>query len=64
MYGKGVYLSVFYCFFHDTDLSRNMLEDLNEEEDIRMDEITDEHWLDISEDGDDKKNIHTLMWEV
>ena len=38
--------------------------DLNEEEDIRLDEIREYHWGDASEEGDDKKNIHALRWEV
>ena len=38
--------------------------DLNEEENIRFDEIREEHWRDISEEGDDKKNIHALIWGV
>ena len=37
---------------------------LNEEEDIRMDKIRDEHWGDVAEEGDDKKNIHALRWDV
>ena len=37
---------------------------LNEEEDIRMDEIRYEHWMDIYEECDDKKKIHDLRWEV
>ena len=37
---------------------------LNEEEDIRLDEIREEHWRDVSEEGDYKKNIHDLRWEV
>ena len=38
--------------------------DLNEEEDIILDEIREEHRRDIAEVGDDKKNIHALRWEV
>ena len=37
--------------------------DLNEEEDIRLDEIREEHWMDDAEEGDDKKKIHSLRWE-
>ena len=29
-----------------------------------MDEIREEHWRDVSEEGDYKKNIHALRWEV
>ena len=37
---------------------------LNEEEDIIIDEIREEHWRDVAEEGDDKKKIHVLRWEV
>ena len=36
--------------------------DLNEKEDIRRDEIREENWRDVSEEGEDKKNIHALRW--
>ena len=38
--------------------------DLNEKEDIRLDEIREEHWRDVAEEGDDKKKIHALRWEL
>ena len=38
--------------------------DLNEEEDIILDEIREEHWRDVSEEGDEKKKIHALRWDV
>ena len=28
-----------------------------------MDVTREEHWRDVAEDGDDKKNIHALRWE-
>ena len=34
--------------------------DLNEKEDISL----EEHWRDIAEEGEDKKKIHALRWEV
>ena len=43
---------------------RRGIRNLNEEEDIRMEDIMEEHWKDISEDGDYKSNIHALMWDV
>ena len=55
---KVMYFSVFYCLCYDTDISTDMSEDqvaeerdpdLNEEEDIRLDEIREEHWRDITE---------------
>ena len=36
--------------------------DLNKEYYIRMDVIRGEHWSDISEEGEDKKNMHALKW--
>ena len=38
--------------------------DLNEEEDTRMDDTRDDYWSDFVEDGEDKKNIYALRWEV
>ena len=38
--------------------------ELNEEEYFIMDYIREDNWRDISEEGDNKKNIHDLMWEV
>ena len=37
---------------------------LNEEEDVRLDAIWEEHWRDVAEEGDDKRNMHALRWEV
>ena len=38
--------------------------DLNEDEDIRLDEIREERCRDVAEEGDDEKKIHSLRWEV
>ena len=38
--------------------------DLNEEEDIILDAISEDHWRDVSKKGDDKKNVHALRWGV
>ena len=38
--------------------------DLNEEGDIRLDEIREKHWRDVAEQGDNKKKIRDLRWEV
>ena len=38
--------------------------DLNEEEDIILDEIREEHWRDVYEEVDDDKNIHALRCEA
>ena len=63
----------FIVSFYEKDISTDMLEDqvseeidpdLNGEEDTRMDEIREEHWIYVSEEGDNKKNIHGLRWEV
>ena len=73
MFGIGMYLHVFYCLFYVKDISMDILEeqvseeidqDLNEEEDIRMDDSRVDHWRDVSEEGDNKKNICALGWEV
>ena len=73
MFGKGVYLSVVYCFCYVNYISTDMLEDqvskerypdLNEEEYIILDSTREEHWRDVAKEGDDKKKIHALMWEV
>ena len=38
--------------------------DLNEKEDIRLDAIGVDHWRNVAEEGDNKKKIHSLKWEV
>ena len=67
-----MYLSVFYCLCYDKDISTDMSEEkvaedidpgLNEEEDIRLDEISEEHWRDDSEEGDDNNKMHARSWE-
>ena len=68
------YVSVYnYCLCYVKDVYTDMSEghvveerdtDLNEEEALRLDEIREEHWRDVAEEGDDEKNIHALMWEV
>ena len=45
-------------------VSENIDPELNEEEDIRMDEIRDDHWRDVSKEGDNMKKIHALRWDV
>ena len=66
MFVKVVYLSVFYCLCYAKDISTDMSEDqvaeerdpdLNEEEDFILDEIREEHWRDVAEEGDDTKKI-------
>ena len=37
---------------------------MNEEEDIRMKEIREEHLRDVADNGEDKSNICTQMWDV
>ena len=73
MFVKGMYLSVFYCFCYDTDISTDILEEqvveeidlnLNDMEDIRFDEIWEDHWRDIAEENNNKKKIHALRWNV
>ena len=38
--------------------------ELNEEGDIRMEDIREEHWSDFSEYGEDNSKIHSLRWDV
>ena len=51
-----------------TDISEDRVEerdtDLNEEEDIRLDSIREEHWRGFAEEVDNKKKIHSLRWDV
>ena len=72
MFGKCLYLYVFYCLCCDrdrfTDISEDQIAeerdpDLNEEEDVALDEIREEHWRGFAEEVDDKKKIHPLRWE-
>ena len=37
---------------------------LNEEEDIILDEIREDHWRDVDEESDDNKDINALSWDV
>ena len=67
---------MFFCvlsFCYVTDISTYISEDqvleerdpdLNEEEDIRFDEIREAHWRDVAEEDDYKNKIHDLSWEV
>ena len=73
MFGRGIYLYVFYflCCVKDIYIyvsEEQVLEErytvLNEKEDIRMDDTREEHWRDVAEDGEDKNNIRALGWEV
>ena len=73
MFGKGMHLSVFYCLCYEMDIYTYMSEyqvseerntDLNEDEDIKMDEIRDEHWRDVAEEGYDNKKVNVRRWEV
>ena len=73
IFGRGIYLYVFYCSCYVKDMSTDLSEekvledrdmDLSKEEDIIMDGTRNEHWRGVAEDGDDKKNIHDLRWEV
>ena len=73
MFVKGMYLFAIYCLCYDTDISTDMSDDqvveerdtdLNEKQDIRLDEIREENWRGVADEGDDKKNIHALRWQV
>ena len=58
MFGKDVYLSLFYCLCYvkyiSTDMSEDQVSeerypDLNKEEDIRLDAIREDHWRNVDE---------------
>ena len=66
---KDIYLSVFYFLVYVADIYTYMSQyqvaeerdmDLNEEKDIILDGIREEHWMDVAEEGADKNNICTL----
>ena len=38
--------------------------DLDDMDDIRFDEIWEDHWRDLAEESNDKKKIHALRWCV
>ena len=38
--------------------------DLIEEEDTTMEDIREEHWRDVDEYCEDKKNIYSLRWAI
>ena len=70
MFGKGMYLSIFYCLCYEMDIytdtsKEHVLEerdpDLNEDEDIIMDDSREEHCRDVY--GEDKKNFRALRWK-
>ena len=70
---KRYVFSMLYCLCYAKDRNTDMSEDqgaeeiypdLNEEEDIRLDEIREEHWKDVSEEVEYKKKIHYLRWKV
>ena len=43
-------------------MSEEIYQGLNEEENIKLDEIREEHWRDVAEEGENKKKIHDLRW--
>ena len=45
-------------------MAEEIYPDLNEKEDIRFDNIWEDHWRFIAEENDDKKKIHALRWDV
>ena len=68
-----MYLSIFILFCYEMDISidvpeyqvlKDIYKDLNEEEDIRLGAIREEHWRGVAGKGDNKKKIHVLSWEV
>ena len=73
MLKKGMYISVFHYLCYEMDISTDRSEDqlleerdpdLNEQEDIRLDEIREERCMDVAQEGHDKKNFCALRQEV
>ena len=73
MFVKVIYLSVFYflccvtgiyTYMSDDRVAEDRYMDLNEEEDAILKGIRKEHYRGVDEEGDDKKKIHALRWEV
>ena len=71
MFVKGMCLSVIYCLSYAIDIFTDMSEeqvseeidlDLNEEKDTRMDNSREENWMDVADEGDDKRKINYLRW--
>ena len=71
VFKRYVFVCAFYCLYYDTVISTYIPEDrvaeerdpdLNEEEDIRLDEIREEHCRDVSEEDDEKNKIHAMRW--
>ena len=63
----GAIISVVECISTDISedqVSEEIYPDLNEEKDIILDTISEEYWRGVAEEGDDKKKIHALRWEV
>ena len=48
----------------EDQLAEEIYQDLDEEEDTRLDAIREEHWRDVSEEGGNNKKIHALRWYV
>ena len=68
-----MYFLNFILFCYVKSLSTDMLEehvseekdpDLNEEGGIRMEDSREYHWVYVAEDGEEKKNIHALIFEL
>ena len=64
-----MYFSVFYFLCYEINIYTYMSEervseeidpDLNEEEDIIMEDIREEHWRDVAGEGEYKKKSHSL----
>ena len=73
MFGKVMYLYVFYFLCYVKDISTDMLEeqvteerdpDLNEEEDIILYAIREDHWRGVTEELNNKKKIHNLRCDI
>ena len=64
---------MFYWLCYVKKMSTDMLEeqvsqegesDVNQDGDIRMEDSWEEYWKYVADDGEDKKKIHALRWDV
>ena len=58
------YVKDIYTYISENQVAEERDTGLNEEEDIRSDAIREDRWRGVSEEGDYKKNIPDLRWEV
>ena len=69
MFERGMHVYLFYCLCYVKEISTDMLEEqvseerdleLNDQEGIRMEYSRKDHCRDVSKDGENNINIHSL----